>query len=123
MDGLLVHKGTSSGPIAADRPFVERYGDGTGMRTKAEMFYVPQQDNGIVGFAKLSRALDDLFENRFDIGGRRGDYPQDVTAPGLVGQRLPGLVEQPRVFDGDHGLVGERLDQLDLPCRKFSRFL
>ena len=69
MHGLLVHKGASGGPITADRPFVERYGDGTGMRAKAKMFCVPQQYDCIIGLAKLSRALDDLLENRFDIGG------------------------------------------------------
>ena len=39
------------------------------MRAEAQMFCVLQQDDCIVGFAKLPRALDDLFENRFDIGG------------------------------------------------------
>ena len=29
-------------------------------------------------------------------------------------KRFTQLVEQPRVLDGDHGLVGESLDQLNL---------
>ena len=32
----------------------------------------------------------------------------------LLLQRLLGLVEQARVLDRDHGLVGERLQQCDL---------
>ena len=30
------------------------------------------------------------------------------------------LLEQPRVLDGDHGLVGERLEQIDLPVGERS---
>ena len=33
----------------------------------------------------------------------------------LGGARLH-LVEQPHILDGDHRLVGEGLDELDLPC-------
>ena len=56
VNGLLVDKRASSGPIAADRPFVDLYGDGTGMRAEAQMFLVFQQYDCIVGFAKFSAA-------------------------------------------------------------------
>ena len=46
--------------------------------------------------------------------GERGDHLEDVGGGGLPLQRLPGLVEQPRVLDRDHGLVGEGLQQLDM---------
>ena len=46
---------------------------------------------------------------------------EDVAASGLVGQRLREvaglrlhLLEQPDIPDGDHGLVGEGLEQCDL---------
>ncbi len=81
------------------------------MRAEAQMFLVFQQDDCIAGFAKLPRTLDNLFQNRFDIGGRRGDDPQNIAAPGLVSQRLLGLVEQPHIVDREHGLTGKGLDQ------------
>jgi hypothetical protein len=37
------------------------------------------------------------------------DDAQDLRCRGLPGQRLLGLVEQPRVLDGDNRLVGEAL--------------
>ena len=46
--------------------------------------------------------------------GRTGDHLQDVGGGGLPLQRLPGFVEQPHILDGDHGLVGEGLQQLDV---------
>ena len=51
----------------------------------------------------------DGLEYRLHIRRRTGDDLQDFGGSGLPFQRLPGLVEQPRVLDGDHGLVGEAL--------------
>ena len=53
--------------------------------------------------------------------GRTGDHLEDVGRRGLPLQRLPGLVEQPRVLDGDHGLVGEGLQQLDVMVGRTAR--
>ena len=39
---------------------------------------------------------------------------EHVGGRGLPRQRLPGLVEKPRVLDRDHGLVGEGLQQPDV---------
>ena len=41
----------------------------------------------------------------------------------LLLQRLPQLVEQPRVLDGDDGLGGKILHQFDLLVGKGARFL
>ena len=49
-----------------------------------------------------------------DVIGRTGDDLQDFRGRGLPLQRLPGLVEQPRVLDCDHRLVGEGRQQIDL---------
>ena len=50
--------------------------------------------------------------------------PEHLGGRGLLFQRLGQfagarlhLLEQPRVLDGDDGLVGEGFDQLDLPRR------
>ncbi len=42
----------------------------------------------------------------------KGDDLEDFGRRGLPLQRLLGLVEQPRVLDGDHGLVGEGLEKM-----------
>ena len=46
--------------------------------------------------------------------GEAGDHLQDVGRRGLPLQRLLRLVEQPHILDGDHCLVGEGLQQLDV---------
>ena len=85
------------------------------------MVAIFQQHDGVIGLAELAGAFDDGLEHRFDIGRRGGDHPEDIGAPGLVGEGLgeiAGLglhfVEQPDILDGDHGLVGEGLQQVDL---------
>ena len=45
---------------------------------------------------------------------RACDHFQNVRRGGLPFQRLPGLVEQPHVFDRNDGLAGEILQQRDL---------
>ena len=49
--------------------------------------------------------------------GERADDLQHVGGGGLLLQRFAQLVEQPRVLDGDDGLSGEVLYQLDLLVR------
>ena len=48
---------------------------------------------------------------------------QHVGGGGLLLQRLPQFVEQPRILDGDDGLRGEVLHQLDLLVGKRANFL
>src|SRR6478752_7339815 len=64
------------------------------------------------------RTACDRVEHRRCIRWRRGDYLQDFGGRGLPLQRLLRLVEQPRVLDRDHGLIGERLDNRALSLRK-----
>ena len=60
-------------------------------------------------------------EHRLQLARRAGDDLQHLRGRGLLLQRLgeivgalAQLVEQPRVLDGDDGLGGEVLHQLDL---------
>ena len=46
---------------------------------------------------------------------------QHVRGGGLLLQRFAQLVEQPDIFYGDHGLIGEGRHQLDLFRRKWVR--
>ena len=61
-----------------------------------------------------SRALGDDVEYRLHVGGRLADHLQHLRRGRLPRQRLLCLVEQPRVLDRDHGLVGEGLQQCEL---------
>ena len=68
-------------------------------------------------------ALGDRVEHRLDVGRRAGDDPQDLGRGGLLLQRSvtrgsSSAPEQPHVLDGDHGLVGEGLEQRDLLGRE-----
>ena len=55
--------------------------------------------------------------------GERTDDAQHVGGGGLLLQRLPQFVQQPRVLDGDDGLGGEVLHQRDLFVGERTDFL
>ena len=59
-------------------------------------------------------ALQDLLEHRPAVGDRAADHAQHLGGRGLLLERLLGLVEEARVLDRDHRLVGEGLEQGDL---------
>ena len=48
---------------------------------------------------------------------------QHVGGGGLLLQRFAQLIKQPRILDGDDGLGGEVLDQLDLLVGERPYFL
>ena len=60
--------------------------------------------------AKIQEGL----QHRLQIEGRPADDFEHIGSSGLLLERLAQLVEQPRVLDGDYGLVGEGGDQLNL---------
>ena len=68
----------------------------------------------MVRFAQPHRRLGKRIEHRLQIEGRAADDLEHVGGGGLLLQRLAQLVEQAGVLDGDDGLRGEVLDQLDL---------
>src|SRR5262249_28952814 len=79
--------------------------------------------------AQPHRSLGNRVEHRLDVGRRAGDHVQDLGAGRLLLERLGELararlhlVEQPHVLDGDDGLVGEGLEQLDLLRTEGPRF-
>src|ERR1700738_1173828 len=78
-------------------------------------------DSRHIRFAKPDRGLHQGVENGLKIEGRAADYLEHVGGCGLLLERfreiaraLAQLVEQARVLDGDDGLCGEVLYQLDL---------
>src|SRR4029078_11838384 len=72
-------------------------------------------DKPCVCLADLGARVDKRVEDRSQVKRRSADNFQDVGGRRLLLQRLAQLVEQPRVLDGDDGLGGEILKQLDLP--------
>ena len=64
--------------------------------------------------AQLARALRDRLQHGLHVGRRLADHAQHLGGRRLPLERLLGLVEQPRVLDRDHRLVGERLRERDL---------
>ena len=65
--------------------------------------------------------VQDFIEHWLQLAGRTRDDLQHLAGGSLVVERLLQLararlhvLEQARVLDGDHGLVGERLKQGDL---------
>src|SRR5262245_23221519 len=69
-------------------------------------------------YPKLGFANQYGLEYRLQLTGRRTDDAQHLGRRRLLLKRLPQLIEQPRVLDGDDGLVGEGFDQFDLPIGK-----
>ena len=53
-------------------------------------------------------------EDRLKLARRGTDYLEDVGGRGLLFQRFTQLVEQPRILDRDHRLVGKDSYQFDL---------
>src|SRR5712691_10403909 len=71
------------------------------------------------------RARRDRLEGRLDVRRRATDHLKDLARRRLLLERLGEvavtslqLVEEPHVLDGDHGLVCEGLEELDLAFRE-----
>ena len=60
------------------------------------------------------RVFGNHIEHRLNIGRRAGDDAKNLARRRLLFQRLGEFLEQPHVLDGDHGLVGEGLEERDL---------
>src|SRR5262249_43696591 len=98
-------------------------------RHQAQMLPFKLVDRRIHRPAHAGGVLDDGLHDRLEIGGRARNDSQDLGRGGLLLERLSHLPvslrertvfflqlrEQPDVFDGDHRLGGEGLQQRDLP--------
>ena len=67
-----------------------------------------------MGIAETPGRRRDRLEDRLHVRRRLGNHAQHFCRGRLLLERLAQLVEQPRILDGDHGLVGESLQQLDV---------
>ena len=90
----------------------------------------PQPEHvGMIGLTEPTGRLDNPVEDRLHFGWRTADNIEHLARRSLLLQRFLQLarsrlhlLEQPRVLDGDHGLVGEGLEQIDLPISEQSYF-
>jgi hypothetical protein len=115
---FAAHKATNAGSgTQFDRMIREHIGK-SGRRAQIgdNLVHVIAQIDGKgtkAGSAKPRCSFEDRVEHRLQVAGRIVDDFQDLRHRGLARQRLLGLVEQPRVLDGDDGLVGEGLQEMD----------
>ena len=85
-------------------------------------FVLAKVDESAFGFAQPGRRLDQSVENRLQVERRAADDLENIGGGGLLLERLTQLLQQTRIFDRDHRLVGKRLHQLDLPGAERARF-
>src|SRR6516165_11524429 len=83
-------------------------------RDRAKVIALTEIQGTESGFAELCRIRQHGLKDRPQLAEGRADNAQHLRCCGLLLQRLPKLVEQPRVLDGDDGLIGEGLEQRDL---------
>jgi hypothetical protein len=69
-------------------------------------------------FANPHGVCQQSIENRLKLTGRTADNLQNVGGGGLLLERFAQLVKQPRILDGDYGLVSKIAHQLDLLFRE-----
>ena len=101
------------------------------MRRGSEMTVaLAGQDGCRNGLRTAGRIPQHRVEHRLEFAGRTGDDVEHLAGRGLLLQRfgeivgaLAQLAEQPRVLDGDDGLRGEVLDQLNLLVGERADFL
>jgi hypothetical protein len=90
---------------------------------------VVAKDMAELSFAKLCGTLSNGVEHRLDIGGRAADDAEHIAGRSLILQGLLEFalacllcLEQPRVLDSDHSLVGEGLEKLNLSVGELADF-
>ena len=85
------------------------------VRSDLDEAFAAQQQQALLGTVEqAAAAAQDLVEHGLRVGHRAADDLQHLGAGRLAFQRLLRLVEQPRVLDGDHRLVGKGAQQRDL---------
>jgi hypothetical protein len=86
----------------------------TVVRCKPVNLIIPLKDESLIRLAQPSGRLDERVEHGLKVESRAADDLEHIGGCSLLLQRLPQLVEQPHILDGDDGLVGEIGDQRDL---------
>ena len=95
------------------------------MGDEAQPVVLPTEDRGVERLAQTGGGLRHGIEDGLDVRGRAGDHAEDLGRGRLLLQRfrevpIAGLqlLEQAHVFDGNHGLISEGLEQPHLLIRE-----
>src|SRR5262245_62786752 len=83
-------------------------------RFKVVSFALRSTYDDRIGLAKARRRFDECVEHCLQIKGRAADYLEHVGGRRLLLQRFAKVVEQTHVLDGDYGLPGKIVHQLDM---------
>src|SRR5690242_10004168 len=79
---------------------------------------VKANDEAVDRLTELCGTRGDRVERRLDVRRRVADDLEDVCRRRLALERLLGFVEEAHILDRNDRLVGEGLEQLDLPVGK-----
>ena len=100
-------------------------GYGTKMSPRNHSVSLAESQQHVINSTNPGGALDDGVEDRLHVGGRAADDAEHLGRCCLMLQGLAQFcvallefLEQPHVLDGDHGLIGEGLEELDLLVRE-----
>ena len=93
-------------------------------RGQTDKFAVDNGNDTDLRITQFLSSLANSFEHRLNVGRRTGNDAQHVGGCRLLLQRFSEFVcalllrlEQPRVLDGDHRLIGESCQQARSACR------
>src|SRR5262245_20202376 len=100
------------------------------MRDEAHTITKHLKDRRVISIAQARCGLDQRIEYFLHVEGRPADDLQNIGRGRLLFQGFSQLAfacllrfEEPRILDGDDGLVGEGLKQLDLLVGKWCNLL
>ncbi len=92
------------------------------MRPRNHSISLAESEQHVINSTNPRRALDYGVEHRLHVRRRAADDAEHLGCRRLMLQGFPQFciallefLEQPDVLDGDHGLIGEGFQQLDLP--------
>src|SRR5262249_54356250 len=137
MDRYPIDGGTAGDPTPLDRaPYSQFDRDDAVMGFYQQVITVPQQNCHVIGDTKAACNARDRVEHRLKVEFRAADDRQHLADRRLILQRFRELMaalrelararlfrlEQPRVLDGDHGLIGERFEEFDLSVGEGAGF-
>ena len=122
VDRHSIQYGAAGNDVARDRQTSVVNRNRSVMRPHRQPVGAQQIDRCVIGVAEPSGTFSDGVQHRLNVRRRPGDHLQYRAGRCLLLERFSHLacprlhlVEKAHVLDGDHRLVGEGLDQFDLP--------
>ena len=117
-DGLTAFRMRTDHPVFSQSREGQRH---IVIRSRSEILAVPQIHHAEIRPTDPRGILEHFLEHRFQFAGRGADDLKNLGGCRLLLQRFREvararlhLVEQPNVADGDDGLIGKGLQQLDM---------